>query len=344
MLTNISEGKILMAATIKDIAERTGLGLATISKYLNGGRVRPQNKVLIEEAIAKLHFVPNEFARSLKSNHSRTIGVVIPELSNVFITSIIARIEDMLRQQNYAVIVCDCRSDNKREKDAISFLINKRVDGLITMPTDPSGENLRPVLNESIPIVLVDRMIPKLSGEVCAVVVDNTDAAQKMTTCLLDAGHRDIGLILGSRNVYTAQKRWEGYRNAMELAGVPINEKLIRYSDYSMQGGFNAMKELLTYKPTAVFSTNYEMSVGAIIALNEAHLSIPADISMCGFDRFDLFGAITPELTLIKQPLHEISECAGNQMLRMLEQNKQLRQVVILSTKLLHGKSIRRLT
>ncbi len=330
-----------MAATIKDIAERTGLGLATISKYLNGGQVRPQNKVLIDEAIAKLHFVPNEFARSLKSNHSRTIGVVIPELSNTFITSIIARIEDILRQQNYAVIVCDCRSDVKREKDAISFLISKRVDGIIIMPTDSSGENLQPVLNESIPIVLVDRMIPKLNGQVCAVVVDNEDASRKMTAHLLDAGHRDIALILGPRDVYTAWTRWAGYRAAMEEAGVRINEKLVYYSDYTMQGGFTAMKTLLEQRPTAVFSTNYEMTIGAMIALNEARLSVPGDISLVGFDRFDLFGAISPELTLIQQPLGDISESVSNQMLSMLEQKKQLRQLVLLSAKLLHGESVR---
>ena len=129
----------------------------------------------------------------------------------------------------------------------------------------------------------------------------------------------------------------------MEAAGVPINEKLVVYSDYTMQGGFTAMKALLHQHPTAVFSSNYEMTIGAIIALNEAHLSVPEDISLVGFDRFDLFGAINPELTLIKQPLREISECVGHLMLSMLEQKKQLRQLVILSTKLIRGDSIRNL-
>ncbi len=133
-----------MSATVKDIARETGLGLATISKYLNGGNVRPKNKKLIDDAIKALHFVPNEFARSLRTRQSRTIGVLIPELSNAFITSIITTMEDLLRKQDYAVIVCDCRTDPQMEKEAVSFLMHKRVDGLINMPTDQTGAHLAP--------------------------------------------------------------------------------------------------------------------------------------------------------------------------------------------------------
>ena len=118
-----------MPATMKDIARETGLGLATISKYFNGGQVRPYNNKLIEDAVKKLDYVPNEFARSLKTRHSRTVGVVIPELGNAFITSIITAMEDILRKHDYAVIVCDCRSDARREKEAVDFLIHNQPKG-----------------------------------------------------------------------------------------------------------------------------------------------------------------------------------------------------------------------
>ena len=132
-----------MAATMKDLARETGLGLATLSKYFNGGTVREKNRVLIEAAVRKLHYVPNEVARSLKTQHSRAIGVVIPELSNTFITSIISSMEDVLRKHDYAVIVCDCRSDIRREKEAVEFLMHRRVDGLINMATDTTGAHLK---------------------------------------------------------------------------------------------------------------------------------------------------------------------------------------------------------
>jgi len=317
--------------------------LATISKYLNGGRVRPNNKKLIDDVVRELHFVPNEFARGLKTSQSRTIGVVIPELSNAFITSIITTMEDMLRKQNYAVIVCDCRSDVKREREAVSFLINKRVDGLINMPTDSSGAHLAPALEANVPIVLVDRMLKPLAGKVSAVIVDNVDASEKATRHLMDAGHTSIALILGNEVIYTTQKRREGYLNAMKERGINPREELIEYSNYTMEGGYIAMKKLLSleHRPTAVFVTNYEMTLGAMIALNEAQISIPDDLSFIGFDKLDLFGAIYPNLTLVKQPQNAISECVARQLLSLLSDDTAPPQVIMLSAQLHEGATVK---
>ncbi len=336
-----------MAATMKDIARMTGLGLATISKYLNGGKVRPKNQKLIEDAVRTLRFVPNEFARSLKTSQSRTVGVVIPELGNQFITSIITTMEDILRQHDYAVIVCDCRTNAKREKDAVSFLMHKRVDGLINMPTDTTGEHLKPALEAKIPIILVDRMLKAYSGKVSAVVVDNVDASEKATRHLLEAGHRSIGVILGNEGIYTTQKRREGYLNACAEYGLIPDKDLIRFSDYSMEGGYTQMKALLalTPRPTAIFVTNYEMTLGAMIALNETSCRVPDDISVIGFDKLDLFGAMYPSLTLVKQPQNAIGECVARQTLRLLSDtsSEPLNQIITLSTQLYEGSSIKKL-
>jgi LacI family transcriptional regulator len=199
-----------MPATMKDIARITGLGLATISKYLNGGNVLPRNRELIAAAVKELDFTVNAFARSLKTRQSRTVGVVIPELNNAFSTSIITYVTDVLRKQEYAVLVCDCRTDQKLEKEMISFLLGKRVDGILNMPTTPGGEHLQPALDRGLPIVLIDRMIQRLTGQVSAVLVDNVDAARKGTDLLLDAGHRNIGIILGPKGIYTSEHRCAG--------------------------------------------------------------------------------------------------------------------------------------
>ena len=118
-----------MAATMKDIARRTGLGLATISSYFNGGNVREKNRKKIEEAIEELHYEVNEVARNLKTNATKTIGVVIPELNNTFCAEIISGMEDILRNHGYATMICDCRTDRKLEQEAVDFLLRKRVDG-----------------------------------------------------------------------------------------------------------------------------------------------------------------------------------------------------------------------
>ncbi len=336
-----------MASTMKDIAKITGLGLATISKYLNGGNVRPKNKRLIEDAVRDLHFVPNEFARSLKTRLSRTVGVVIPELGNQFITSIITTMEDILRRLDYAVIVCDCRTDARREKEAVTFLMHKRVDGLINMPTDNTGEHLQPALDAGIPIVLVDRMLKSLSGRVSAVVVDNVEAAEKATRFLLQSGHEEIGLILGNEGIYTTQKRREGFLNACAEFNLRPGAEMIRFSDYTLEGGYAQMKALLALpKPiTAALVTNYEMTLGAMLALNDAALKVPSDISIIGFDKLDLFGAMFPSLTLIKQPQNAIGECVAKQMMRLLTDGsaQPLHQIITLPTQLYEGGSVRKM-
>ena len=215
-----------MPATMKDIARETGLGLATISKYFNGGQVREKNRKLIEDAVRKLDYVPNEFARSLKTRQSRTVGVVIPELGNAFITSIVTTMEDILRKHDYAVIVCDCRSDPQREKDAVDFLIHKRVDGLINMATDMTGAHLQSALKAEVPVVLIDRLIKSLRGKVSAVVVDNAEAADQGTRYLMEQGHRDVGLVLGKEGLYTTDHRLRGYLDALaELKESGIDEE-----------------------------------------------------------------------------------------------------------------------
>lgn len=334
-----------MSATMKDIARMTGLGLATISKYLNGGTVRPKNKKLIDDAVEALQFVPNEFARSLKTRQSRTIGVLIPELSNAFITSILTTVEDLLRQQDYAVIVCDCRSDAQREAEAAAFLAHKRVDGLINMPTDPTGGHLRPVIDNGTPIVLVDRMIDPLAGKVSAVVVDNVDAAEKATEYLLAAGHTQIGLILGNEGIYTTENRKRGYLSALRARGILPRGELAVHSDYTMEGGYTATKALLALhsRPTALFVTNYEMTLGAMLALNETNLAMGGDISLIGFDKLDLFGAIYPHLTLVKQPRDAIGESVARQMLALLSGEGAEHQVITLATQLFEGGSVKQL-
>ena len=335
-----------MAATMKDIARKTGLGLATISKYFNGGQVRPQNRRLIAGAAEELHFIPNGVARSLRTNRSRSIGIVIPELSNTFITSIISGIEDILRSHDYSVIVCDCRSNPLLEKEAVTFLVHKRIDGLINMPTDMSGAHLADALASGTPIVLIDRLLTPMPAGVSAVIVDNAAAAQQGTQYLLAHGHQAIGLILGTQGVYTTEKRYEGYLSALRTAGIPLAGDLVRYGDYTIDGGYTAAKLLMALAdmPSSIFVTNYEMTLGAILALNEMHIRIPQDLSLFGFDKLDLFGAVYPHLSTIRQPHQEIAKSASEQILQLMAggQSPAENQVITLSTQLCPGATVSR--
>jgi len=329
-------------ATIKDIAAKTGLGLATISSYLNGGSLRPKNRKAIEDAIDELGFEVNEIARGLKTQQTKTVGVVIPELSNIFCTSVISEIEDILRTHGYATIVCDCRSNAELEQQSVKFLLQKRVDGIINIPTNPNGEHLAPALSKNKPILLIDRKIDSVPCD--TVLVDNFSAAYDATLKLIQSGHREIGIITVQTDIYTAGQRLSGYKKALEDNSIHFNPKLSTCGRHTIEDGTVCMNELLKYKGiTAVLAANYEMTVGAVIALNQNSIRIPEDLSFIGFDNLSFANAVNPTLTIVTQPTEKIGETAAQIMLERLggDMSEKL-QNVLLPTKLVHGKSVKK--
>ena len=331
-----------MAATMKDIARRTGLGLATISSYFNGGNVREKNRIKIEEAIQELHYEVNEVARGLKTNATKTIGVVIPELNNTFCAEIITGMEDVLRSHGYATIVCDCRTDKKLERDAVEFLSRKRVDGIISMPVDAEGNHLKKFQKTGKPIVLIDRRIRELSCD--SVLVDNEKAAEDAMRVFFQAGHRKIGIIGGPEEISTAQERLQGYRNAYEKENIPVRESLIYHGDYTIQGGVRELEKLVQNNPdmTAVFVTNYEMTMGAIIGVNELGIRIPDQLSVIGFDNLQFARACNPKLTIVYQPTEKIAHEVAEIILDRLNQEEKEKKPVSekLCTEMIQGRSV----
>lgn len=309
-----------MGATMKDIARETGLGLATISSYLNGGNVREKNRVKIEEAIEKLHFEVNEVARGLKTNRTKTIGIILPELNNIFFSEIITAAEDLLRSHGYATMICDCRSDVKREEEAAEFLLHRRVDGLIMMPTGAEKKVLNKFRKSRRPVVLIDRRME--NGDCDCVLVDNEGAAQNAVKRLMKKGHKKIGMITGPDNVYTARERQRGYELAMqESSKARTDTKLLADGNYTIAGGAKAMRKLYEDNPdmTAVFISNYEMTVGAMMEINDLGIKVPEQLSVIGFDNEDFARAVVPRLTIVTQPTEEIGQAAANLLLSRLE-------------------------
>ena len=332
-----------MAATMKDLARHTGLGLATISSYFNGGNVREKNRIKIEQAIEELHYEVNEVARGLKTNATHTIGVVIPELNNTFCTEIITGMEDNLRSRGYATIVCDCRTDAALEQEAIEFLTRKRVDGIINMPVDPAGSGLREFSKAGKPVILLDRRIQGLDCD--CVLVDNRRAVNEAASLLFAQGHRNIGIISGPREIYTASERLKGYADAHKEAGIPVQESLICQGDYTIRGGVSGMISLIRRNPhmTAVIATNYEMTVGMMIAVNELGIRIPDELSLIGFDNLEFARACCPALSIVSQPTMEMAKETASLMLARLGVEGEASsgpEVKYLRTRLIGGRSV----
>lgn len=334
-----------MAATIRDITKATGLSLATVSKYLNGGNVLPENKELIEKAIAELHYEVNELARGLATNKTKTIGVLVHNIDNIFAGTIITHIEDTLRQHNYGTIICDCRGDERLEEEEVHFLLNKRVDGIITIPTANKPGYLEAARKRGIPVVLMDRTFEDKTYD--SVVVDNEKAAYEAAGILISRGHRKLAIICGDEKEYTAVERRKGFERAVKEAygSGAVEKEFIKQGRLTVEHGYQSMREIMEggQKPTAVFLSNYEITLGAIIAINEMGIQFPEEISLIGFDNMMLTQIVKPKLWMVVQPMQEIATQASELMLRRLMQKKDdLEPIAMkLHTSILEGSSIK---
>lgn len=334
----------LISVTMKDVAKKSGLSIATISKYINGGNVLVENREIIDKAIKELGFEVNEMARGLKTNRTMTIGLLIPSLENIFFTSIVSNIESVLIDSGYSTIICDYKEDKNLEKQKLDFLVKKMVDGIITMPMGNDIDAINSVIKRNIPVVLIDRA---LKGVECdTVLVDNLNASYNAVEQLIVLGHRRIGIICGPDEIYTAQERLKGYERVHEDYNMTIDSSLVKKGDYQVESGYRLLKELLKAEvsPTAILVTNYEMTLGALMAVNDSNIKIPDDISFIGFDNLQLSKVVRPPLSIVIQPVQQIGEVAANTILNRLKgDTSNYPSMIRLKTELLLKESVKRL-
>lgn len=329
-----------MSVTIKDIAKEAGIGTSTVSAYLNGINVRPQNKTAIESAIKKLGYIRNDYARGLKTKKSNTVGVIIPDLSNTFATTIIGAMEEILSKSGYGILVCDYKTTGKSEKETASFLLSKMVDALVVvMPETSDCSFLDIAVNAGLPVVVIDRKISR--DDVVQIIINNREVSYTATKSMLERGHKNIGIISGDESIFTACQRRSGYKKALEESGC-YNEDYVFNGNLSVDGGYVAMKKLASDFPqvSAVFVTNYEMTIGAIIALNEIGKHIGSDFSFVGFDNFDLAKVVRPRLATVDQPTSEMGKMAAEIILKSIASGENIAQTITLCAKFSEGQSI----
>lgn len=307
-----------MGVTIKDLARETGLTAATISAYFNGGNVRAYNREKIERAIEKLGYVRNDYARALRTHRSMTVGVLIPEMSNLFSTTIIAEMEEDLRRKGYGVIVCDCRSDRKREQEAMRFLLSKMVDGMIVIPVTTESKTFAAALEKGVPCVAIDRLTD--NKKVSHVLINNRSISAEAVKKMIDEGIEDVAIVCGDESVYTAKERLAGYMDAMKAAGLE-DRALSECGHLTIEGGYNAVKKILSEHPhvKGIFVTNYEMTVGGIIALNEEGVKAGQDVAFIGFDNVEILKSLYPGMHTVGQPIKEIGRVAADTLISMMD-------------------------
>lgn len=306
-------------ATIKDVAERAGVAPSTISKYLNGGVVREKNAAAIREAISALDYRVNPFARNLKTQKSHSVGILIPDMTAPFYGAVLLALDRVLRANGYHSLVSCYGSNYGLEQDNLRFLINTGIDGLIYAPENLTLEDFHSITDKSgVPVVMVDRMIS--GAQTDTVLTDNTESVYQAVSCLIGQGHERIGIISGPRSVFTARERLAGYLRALSENGVFYDDSLVLSGENAFATGYQGLISLMERPdpPTAIFSTNYDITFGLITAARERGIQIPAQVSVFGYDCVDVCRMMTPPLPVVQQNEQELGRLAGSYLIERM--------------------------
>ncbi|MDX6411509.1 MAG: LacI family transcriptional regulator [Gaiellaceae bacterium] len=302
--------------TISDVARLAGVSSMTVSRVINDtAGVKPDKRRRVEEAIEELGYVPSRLARGLTRQRTGTLAVIVPDVANPFYTLILRGAEDVARRAGYRVILCDTRSDIGAEQEVIEEMIAHRVEGILIAPvSDRSRDHLRRLAKYGVPFVLVDRTVPGIDSD--AVLGDSESGARQLVDHLVAHGHKRIGMIVESDDVSTARERTRGYQAALAAAGIPLDPELVANATVDPGGGLDGMQQLLALddRPTAVFTVNNLVALGAIEAIRAAGLEVPDDIALVCFDDIELASRLYPFLTVMEQPA-ETFGTLGTQLL-----------------------------
>jgi LacI family transcriptional regulator len=307
--------------TIRDVAREAGVSPMTVSRVINASaRVSPDTRARVEQAIAELGYVPSRLARGLSARRTGTLALIVPDVANPFFTLIVRGAEDVARRGGYRMILCDTRADLEIEREVIEEMLAYRVDGLLIAPvSDRSREHLRRLARFGVPFVLVDRTVRGVASD--AVLGDSATGAQRLVEHLISLGHRRIGMIVESDEVSTARDRRRGYVAALEAAGLPVDPEIVVQATVDSRGGLDGMRRLLATRnrPTAVFTVNNLVALGAIEAVRAAGLEVPDDIALVCFDDNEYVSRLYPFLTVMDQPAETFGSLATQLLLERVE-------------------------
>ena len=322
-------------ATIKDVARLAGVAPSTISKYINGGHVRQENAQAIRQAIETLDYRADPFARALKSQRNRSIGVLLPDMTAPFYANVVTALSRVIREQDYHCLISCYSANHGMERDNLKFMLTCGIDGLIYAPEDLSAEEFTELTaNCGIPIVLIDRVIQGL--DIDSVLVDNAEIVYHAVSRLIKKGHSRISIITGPKSVYTAKERMVGYLRALSDAEILYDENLIISGENDFATGYRGCDALMSQsdRPTAVFTTNYDITLGFITAAREQGLKIPDDIDVFGFDSVETCSMMHPPLPVVQQPDQLIGKTAAQFLLDRLNGHNGTSRIARLKCKI----------
>lgn len=330
-------------ATVRDVARRAGVSIATVSRVINKNYYVSEDVTQrVIEAMNALEYYPNFIARSLKTSATHTIGFVVSDISNTYHIGIARAVEDVIKNEDYNLIVCSTENRQDRELGYLQLLFSK-VDGLILNSSGKNNDFIRE-MNRKIPMVLINRRL-----EIPGFIGDLADSNNHLGACLLTRqlltfGHRDIFVIKGPENLSNARERFLGFRDAMNEFGIPVpaDYPFVYDGNFTLESGYHAMEKLchLEYKPTAVLALNNMMAIGALECLKEKNISLPEDLSFANYDGIDHVNLMTVRPVLAHFDPFAIGNRAGRAILERINDNSIPNREFIFAPVLSAGNSI----
>ncbi|MFE2374445.1 LacI family DNA-binding transcriptional regulator [Streptomyces sp. NPDC059398] len=307
-------------ASIKDVAAGAEVSVATVSRVLNGHpSVRPGTRTRVMAAVEALGYRPNAVARSLRTQQTRTLGLVISDVLNPYFTELARSVEDEARAHGYSVIIGNADEQPALQDHHIRTLTDRRIDGLLVSPTDGGTPLMLDTVGAGVPMVFVDRWIPGV--EVPVVRSDGRGAVRDLVAHLYALGHRRLAIIAGPATTTTGSERVDAFRGALREHGLPLPDELIGHGDFQAGSGRREAARLLALAepPEVIFAADNLMALGAMDAIRAHGLRIPRDVALAAFDDIPWFVHTDPPITAIAQPTGELGRAAVRALIDRLE-------------------------
>jgi DNA-binding LacI/PurR family transcriptional regulator len=335
-----------MPAKIEDVARQAGVSTATVSRVLSGKPyVSDDLRERVMGAVHELNYRPSRVARSLRVQRSSIIGLIVSDIQNPFFTSVVRAVEDTALEHKFSVFLCNSDENTEKETMYLELMVAEHVAGVILSPTLGQNDVYRHLVEAGVPAVAIDRRVTNV--DIDSVLVDNVTAARQMMLHLLEMGHRRIGAVVGTPVSSTGEERLRGYVEALQMYGLGIQPELIRTGMPRIPNGHDFTNELLALPqpPTALFTGNNLLTLGALSAIHERGLRIPEDIAVAAFDEMDWMYFVRPALTVVAQPTYDLGRTAVELLLqRMEDPDRPYQQVVLPATLHIRESSSRRMT
>ncbi|WP_458734198.1 substrate-binding domain-containing protein [Zobellella taiwanensis] len=329
-------------ATIKDVAAKAGVSISTVSHVLNRTRkVSDAARTRVEQAVRELNYAPNSVARSLKVNHTRTIGMLVTTSVHPFFAEVVQAVEDLCFELGYSLILCNTENRPERQLMHLRMLLEKRVDGLLVICTD-TPPSLTELLHQhpELPLVMLDW---SRNNDFADIIHDNADIGGHLAgKYLIEQGHRRFACITGQLHKGTSRLRLDGFTSALAEAGLTLPPDHIIEGDFETDSGYRAMQALLRRQTdaTAVFAFSDTMAFGALCAITQAGLRVPRDISVIGYDDVNLARFTSPPLTTISHPKRTLGRWALELLLKRIKEKDHRPEQLELQPRLVVRESV----